>query len=89
MTPAVIKETRARNLDIALWTVDPKDWRKPGADEIVRRVIKQTKHGSVILLHDGGGDRWKTIQALPRIIEELRVLGYEFATLDEISGAVR
>ena len=48
--------------------VDPDDWRSKGADQIVKSTIDQVVQGlgNVILLHDGGGDRNKTLAALPR-----------------------
>jgi hypothetical protein len=57
--------------------VDPNDWQRPGTDQIVQQTIDQV-HGAtadnsanVILLHDGGGDREQTVEALPRIIDTL------------------
>jgi len=48
---------RAAALDkkIVLWSVDPRDWSRPGASVITRRVLANVRSGSVILLHDGGG----------------------------------
>lgn len=69
-----------------LWSVDPLDWMRPAPRAIVDRVISQVHPGAVILLHDGGGDRTSTIQALPLIISELKLRGYSFVTLDQIVG---
>lgn len=63
------------------WDVDPEDWSKPGAKKIVKRVLAKAKAGSVILLHDGGGDRDQTIKALPSIINGLRDKGFRFGVL--------
>lgn len=72
--------------------VDPNDWQNPGADAIVRQVLDQV-HGTtaessrnVVLLHDGGGDRSQTVQALPRIIAALRAEGYRFVTASQLVG---
>jgi peptidoglycan/xylan/chitin deacetylase (PgdA/CDA1 family) len=48
--------------------------------------------GAVLLLHDGDGydpmgDRTETAEALPGILEDCRSMGYEFRSLDRISGA--
>jgi peptidoglycan/xylan/chitin deacetylase (PgdA/CDA1 family) len=60
------------------WTVDPRDWSRPGASVIVRRVLDNVRSGSVILLHDGGGDRSQTVAALPTILKTLKARGYTF-----------
>lgn len=72
--------------------VDPKDWTLPGAEELVKRVINGVTHpdpdvhGQVVLLHDSGGDRSQTVEALPRLIQELRARGYRFVTVSELAG---
>lgn len=53
------------------WTVDPTDWRRPSADTIAGRVTSNTVPGSVVLLHDAGGDRQSTVDALYRILPDL------------------
>lgn len=71
--------------------IDPKDWSRPGVDNIVNEVINQTqnKSGNVILLHDSGGDRSQTVAALPRIIDELRSRGYQFVLVSNLIGSNR
>jgi len=61
---------------IRLWTVDPRDWSRPGVSAIVHRVLHSVASGSVILLHDGGGDRSQTVDALPKILRALKAKGY-------------
>lgn len=58
------------------WTVDTRDWKKPGADAIVRAATQNLEAGSVILLHDGGGDRSGTVTALPRILDAIEAKGF-------------
>jgi peptidoglycan/xylan/chitin deacetylase (PgdA/CDA1 family)/GT2 family glycosyltransferase len=70
------------------WNDDPEDWTRPGADVIVQRALDQATERTVILLHDGGGNRSETIAALPGIIEGLRARGYVFTTLDALDGSV-
>src|SRR5437773_7863678 len=60
------------NYLVVLENIDPQDWAKPGADIILQRVKQQRHDGNVILLHDAGGDRSQTLEALPRIIEYLQ-----------------
>jgi cellulose synthase/poly-beta-1,6-N-acetylglucosamine synthase-like glycosyltransferase/spore germination protein YaaH/peptidoglycan/xylan/chitin deacetylase (PgdA/CDA1 family) len=63
--------------------IDPDDWQKPPANLIVSRVLDQLEHprnpeapGRVILLHDSGGDRQATVDALPALIQALKARGY-------------
>jgi peptidoglycan-N-acetylglucosamine deacetylase len=59
-----------------LWTVDPRDWSRPGTWTIVNRVLANVAPGSRILLHDGGGDRSQTVAAVDLLIPKLRARGY-------------
>lgn len=71
--------------------IDPGDWYHPGVDVIVRRVLEgaELHKGNVVLLHDGGGDRSQTVQALPLIIEGLRAKGFKLAGISELMGLSR
>ncbi|MFJ2777992.1 polysaccharide deacetylase family protein [Kitasatospora sp. NPDC087315] len=60
------------------WSVDPRDWSRPGVASIVSTVRSQLKPGGVILLHDGGGDRSQTVAALRQLIPWLIAQGYRF-----------
>ncbi|MFF5178679.1 polysaccharide deacetylase family protein [Micromonospora sp. NPDC000316] len=53
------------------WSVDPSDWQAPGAGKIAATVATQVEPGSVVLLHDAGGDRQGTVDALRRILPDL------------------
>jgi peptidoglycan/xylan/chitin deacetylase (PgdA/CDA1 family) len=64
-----------------LWTVDSRDYTKPGVGRIVRTVLDRVRPGSIVLMHDGGGNRAQTLAALPRIIDALRARGYAFTAL--------
>lgn len=85
MDAASWKQARRLKTRVAIWDVDSDDWSKPGVGRIVGNVIRATKPGSVILMHDGGGDRRQTVAALPYIIRGLKARGYRFATVDEIA----
>jgi peptidoglycan/xylan/chitin deacetylase (PgdA/CDA1 family) len=61
------------------WSVDPEDWARPGVSKIVRTIMKTTQTGSIILEHDGGGDRSETVAALKIAIPRLLDEGYKFA----------
>ncbi|MFJ3216196.1 polysaccharide deacetylase family protein [Kitasatospora sp. NPDC086801] len=60
------------------WSVDPRDWSRPGVPAIVSTVQKQLKPGGVILMHDGGGDRTQTVAALKQLLPWLVAQGYTF-----------
>lgn len=61
--------------------VDSKDWQRPGVDSIVRNATPYGDAGAIVLLHDAGGDRSQTVQALDRLIPELKRQGYRFSTI--------
>jgi peptidoglycan/xylan/chitin deacetylase (PgdA/CDA1 family) len=62
------------------WSVDPRDWSRPGVREIVSNIMESTQTGSIILEHDGGGDRSQTVAALKIVIPRLLDKGYRFRT---------
>jgi peptidoglycan/xylan/chitin deacetylase (PgdA/CDA1 family) len=67
-----------------LWDVDPADWQTPGAGAIYSRVVSNVRPGSIVLMHDGGGNRSQTIAALPDIIHTLRSRGYKMVTVPQL-----
>ena len=77
--------------------LDPQDWNEhlvdssgnTGAARIVQSVWEDRDKGSVILLHDGGGNRTATIRALPELIHKLKAAGYQFTTISELRGLPR
>ena len=68
--------------------IDPQDWRSPGVDAIATDVINEAKsgEGNIVLLHDAGGNRDQTIQALPKIIEGLQANGFQLVTVSDLMG---
>jgi peptidoglycan/xylan/chitin deacetylase (PgdA/CDA1 family) len=64
------------------WNIDPRDWERPGADAIVAAVQQQIRQqapdGPIVLLHDGGGSREQTVEALEKLIPWLVEQGYRF-----------
>jgi len=84
--------------------IDAHDWQKgQTVEEILSAVLTQTQSaatagcenrpplycGSIILLHDGGGDRTATIKALPRIIDGLRASGFQIVSTADLAGISR
>jgi len=77
------------NYLVVLENIDPQDWAKPGADIILQRVKQQRRDGSIVLLHDAGGDRSQTVAALPRILEWLHTRGDTVVPLSTLLGTTR
>jgi len=75
---------RARKLLMVLWSVDTKDYTKPGVNQIVFAALSGARAGGIILMHDGGGDRTQTLKALPRIVHRLRLRGYKLVTVPRL-----
>jgi peptidoglycan-N-acetylglucosamine deacetylase len=71
-TPAAVKVAKELGMVSLHWTVDPRDWERPGAAVIEQRVVENAKPGAIVLLHDGGGDRSATLAACPAIIQSLK-----------------
>lgn len=71
---------------VVLWSLDSEDWRgsHTSVEKLVNRVVERVKPGEIILMHDGGGDRSRTVQALPKIIEQLTLRGYKFVSVPEL-----
>lgn len=65
------------------WNVDTEDWRRPGADAIAERIMS-AKSGDIVLMHDGGGKRNQTIEALKIALPYLKEQGFKFVTIDEL-----
>jgi peptidoglycan/xylan/chitin deacetylase (PgdA/CDA1 family) len=58
------------------WSVDSRDWTRPGVDAIVEQVQRQMSPGAVALLHDGGGRREQTVAALEELLPWLATQCY-------------
>ena len=85
----VMEEASKLGLKVVNWSVIPRDWTNPGAQEIVARVCKDVKVGAIVLLHDGDApkqtaSRCQTVEATSLIIDELRKNGYNFVTVSEL-----
>ncbi|WP_136063266.1 polysaccharide deacetylase family protein [Pontiella sulfatireligans] len=83
--PPSVNESNAATCRIArLGFSVSGDWKAVDAATVRDRVVKKVRPGSIIVLHDGGGDRAATIAAVPLIIDGLKSMGYEFATVSEL-----
>jgi cellulose synthase/poly-beta-1,6-N-acetylglucosamine synthase-like glycosyltransferase/peptidoglycan/xylan/chitin deacetylase (PgdA/CDA1 family) len=64
---------------------DSDDWKKPGVSKIVNWATPKGTSGASVLMHDAGGNREQTVDALPKYIKKMKAKGYTFTT---ISGVV-
>ncbi len=69
------------------WNADSQDWKLPGVDTLVSNSLINLHSGTIILMHDGGGDRSQDVEALPILIEELQSQGYTFVTIADLMRA--
>jgi peptidoglycan/xylan/chitin deacetylase (PgdA/CDA1 family) len=86
VSPALLNDARAAGLLTVGWDVDPRDWSLPGPGHILATVLAQARDGSIVLMHDGGGPREQTAQALPAIIQTLRARGLQLVTVPQLLG---
>jgi len=69
-----------------MWDVNSLDYENTltAEDIIANRVIDKVRSGSIVLMHDGGGDRSKTLAATQAIVKTLQSKGYAFKTVSEL-----
>ncbi|AFY40872.1 polysaccharide deacetylase family protein [Nostoc sp. PCC 7107] len=69
---------------IVMWSSDSIDYSQPTVPKLIDNVFRLAKPGGIVLMHDGGGNRSRTVQALPEIINRFRKQGYRFVTIPEL-----
>lgn len=75
-SPALLSAVAEGGMTPLSWSVDTLDWTRPGVDAVMAAVRSELEPGGVILLHDGGGPRAQTVQALAMLLPYLRSQGY-------------
>ncbi len=83
-TPRLDRELQAAHLTLVLWDVDTRDWARPGVRHIVRQVERLVKPGSIVLFHDGGGNRSETVTALAILLPWLKRQAYQAVTVSAL-----
>ncbi len=79
---AVLREAERQRMRVVTWSVDPRDWSsRTSSRQIVHRVLGAVEPGSIVLMHDGGGNQSATIQALPKIIRGIRRMGLRLVAI--------
>lgn len=64
-----------------LWSVDPEDWKRPGAAVVTRRLLSGASPGGILLVHDL---HKPTVDAMPSTLDQLLAKGYRFVTMTEL-----
>lgn len=82
----VVATARELGYETVIWGLDSIDWKNPGVDFMVNRIMKRVFPGAIILFHASDSSK-QTHEALPPIIEGLRKAGYEMVTLTELLKA--
>jgi peptidoglycan/xylan/chitin deacetylase (PgdA/CDA1 family) len=73
---------RLANYTVALWSLDSHDYEERDPAALAARcTADKVRPGEVMLFHEG--QQW-TLDALPRIVEQLRIAGYEFSTMSDL-----
>ncbi|MBB5869959.1 peptidoglycan/xylan/chitin deacetylase (PgdA/CDA1 family) [Allocatelliglobosispora scoriae] len=70
-TPTVVAVAKQLGMSSLHWRVDPQDWRKPGSTYISSYIAADVTAGAIVLMHDGGGDRRGTVDALRSLLPNL------------------
>ncbi len=78
---SVIDRLAQRGHTTMRWDTSTGDFLRKGVDYQVGEVMARLHPGSVILIHDGGGDRSQTVESLAQIIDKIRGEGYAFTTV--------
>jgi peptidoglycan-N-acetylglucosamine deacetylase len=66
---------------VILWSVDPLDWKRPGASVITQRILSGAQSGAIILSHD---IHQQTVDAMPATLDALLAKGFKFLTVTEL-----
>lgn len=64
-----------------MWSVDPQDWRRPGASVVTSRLVSGARPGAIMLAHDIHPG---TIAAMPSMFDQLLAKGYQFVTVSQL-----
>ncbi|MFB7590335.1 polysaccharide deacetylase family protein [Streptomyces sp. NPDC056169] len=86
LSPEVLAALEGYPTTLTMWDVDTRDWARPGPERIAATVLESAGPGSVVLMHEGAGDRAQTVQALPAIVEGLLERGLELVTVGELAA---
>lgn len=78
---AGVSKSAPQSLFPSISNADSVDWKKPSADQIKKKVLKNVKSGSILLFHN---DLENTTEALPDILKSLKKEGFELVTVKDL-----
>ncbi|PAW63742.1 MAG: hypothetical protein B9S38_17070 [Verrucomicrobiia bacterium Tous-C4TDCM] len=64
-----------------MWSVDPLDWKRPGASVVTSRILSNTTPGAIVLAHDLHAS---TVDAMPATLDGLLRKGFKFVTVSQL-----
>jgi peptidoglycan/xylan/chitin deacetylase (PgdA/CDA1 family) len=68
-------------LSVIIWSVDPFDWKRPGASVIEQRILAGARPGAIVLSHD---IHKQTVDAMPATLDALAAKGFKFVTVSQL-----
>lgn len=77
-----LQKTVCAQMPVILWSVDAEDWRRSDAAGVARDIIRKTRAGDIILMHDMSDS---SVTAALTVIDALQVQGFEFVTVSELA----
>jgi len=80
-TPTLVRAARLAGMRTVTWDVDPRDWERDDPADIVERVLRSTRAGSIVVFHE---DRPATVAAIASVVENLKLMGLETVTVTEL-----
>ncbi len=83
---SVARGARSLGMTTVIWDVDTRDWDGPPGSATIRSRATSARAGSIVLMHDGGGNRSGTVAALPGIISNLKGRGFDLVTVSRLLG---
>jgi len=83
---SVVEAAKQVNALVVLWSwhQDTRDWRSPGVQAIVNKVLNNARNGDIVLFHDHLDGKSQTVEALKQILPELKARGYRFITVSDL-----
>ena len=75
--------------ELGYWSIgavnlETRDWEQPGVDHILEKTRASVGSGSILLFHDGFGDRSQSVDAVRILVTELAAQAYRFVTVSEL-----
>jgi len=75
-----LKAVKSSDYQLIMWTIDTIDWKKPGVEYIVNKILDNAGNGKIVLMHPTED----TVRAIPTVIDNLKRQGYKITTVGEL-----